>query len=66
MLSMLRHISILAYIGPQVEAAFKIYDAYTPAELQAAHGIPSSCSDALYVQIKFSSVRSANVELTGT
>ncbi|KAH7070252.1 carbohydrate-binding module family 18 protein [Paraphoma chrysanthemicola] len=47
MLSILRRLPLLACIAPQVEAAFKIYDAYTPAELQAAHGISSSCSDAL-------------------
>jgi hypothetical protein len=49
MLTMLRRLVPLACIGARVEAAFKIYDAYTPAELQAAHGITSTCSDALYV-----------------
>lgn len=49
MLSILRRLPLLACIAAQVDATFNIYDAYTPAELQAAHGITSSCSDALYV-----------------
>jgi hypothetical protein len=46
---MLRRLAVVACIGARVEAAFKIYDAYSPVELQAAHGISSTCSDALYV-----------------
>jgi hypothetical protein len=66
MLPILRHLPLLACVAAQVKAAFKIYDAYTPAELQAAHGITSSCSDALYVQKEASYVTSADFQFIGT